>query len=221
MVVKAPSLLDIKSIADLHEQLGYVPLDRIRLFPSPGTATMDDLIRTQNDSLRRCELVDGSIVEKEPMGAKEALFAMYLGGLISRFAEEHDLGVVLGPDGLTKMDEDLVRIPDLSFVPWSRIPNEEFPDDAISKIIPTLTVEIVSRSNSEQEIARRLNDFFKAGVKLVWVIDPRKHLARVYTSETRYKVIDETGTLDGGRVLPGFKLPLIKIFSSTRRRPMN
>ena len=54
--------------------------------------------------------------------------------------------------------------------------------------------------------------------KLFWVIDPRAKTAKVYTSAKRFKELDAAGTLDGGKVLPGFKLPLADLFAATRRR---
>ncbi|MFO0851514.1 MAG: hypothetical protein U0871_23590, partial [Gemmataceae bacterium] len=74
------------------------------------------------------------------------------------------------------------------------------------------------RTNTKAEMDRKLRELFGAGCKLAWVIDPRKQSADIYTSAAKFKTIDATGTLDGGRVLPGFKLPLADLFAATKRR---
>jgi Uma2 family endonuclease len=204
----------VETFADLHRRLGEVPLDRIRMKPAPGTATEEDLLRAPKPL---CELIDGVLVEKA-MGMKESLLALYIARLIGNHADDNDLGVVAGADGPYRLEVGLVRLPYVSFIPWSRIPNDELPDDAISKVIPTLAVEVLSKSNTKAEIDRKLRDFFSAGVKLAWVIDPKTLAAKVYTTAVRFKELGPDGVLDGGRVLPGFKLPLADLFAATKRR---
>ena len=92
------------------------------------------------------------------------------------------------------------------------------PDDAISKVIPELAIEVLSESNTRREIALKLDEYFRAGVLLVWVIDPKKQTAEVYTSATKKKEMDKDGVLDGGKVLPGFRLVLKELFARARRR---
>lgn len=46
------------TVADLLQNLGQIPADRVRLQPAPGTATEEDLLQT-----RRCELIDGTLVK--------------------------------------------------------------------------------------------------------------------------------------------------------------
>ena len=219
MVAKVPSAPELLTLADVHERLGFVDLHRIRAKPFPGSATEADLLEAlDNGDKRRYELVDGYIVEKEPMGWKESLWALYLGRVIGNFAEDNDLGLVFGADGPFRLRAGLVRLPDLSFVPWSRIPGDELADDAIGDEVPTLAVEVLSKSNRTGEIDQKLKDYFAAGVKLVWVIDPKKKAATVYTSPTKGTILDETGVLEGGRVLPGFRLPLADLFAAGKRK---
>lgn len=164
-----------------------------------------------------CELIDGVLVEKA-MAQLESMIAMRIGSSLLAYADGNDLGLVFGADGMYRLRIGLVRLPDVSFNPWSHIPNDELPDEAISELIPTLAVEVLSRSNTVSEIERNIGEYFTAGVKLVWTIDPRKKSARVYSSPTAYKPLDESGTLEGGKVLPGFKLPLKKLFASGKRK---
>jgi Uma2 family endonuclease len=208
----------MKTVADLIDRLGGIPAERIRLDPRPGHATEDDLIRLlDGEDKRICELIDGVLVEKA-MGTREGLFAAYLGRLIGNHADEMDLGLVLGGDSPFRLRLGLVRFPDVSFVSWNRIPGNEFPEDPVAKIIPDLAVEVLSPSNTVAEIELKLDHYFEAGVRLAWVIDPKKQKARIYTSRSRIQEIGTDGALIGGKVLPGFRLPLADVFASARRK---
>ncbi len=207
------------TFADVLDRLGGVPPERVLLRPSPGTATETDLLAALiGPEKRLCELVDGVLVEKKAMSLKEGFLAGLVLAALWRYLGENDLGVVVPGDSQIRLRLGLVRIPDVSFVPWSRIPGDEVPDEPIASVVPALAVEVLSRSNRAAEIDRKLREYFASGVKLVWVIDPRAEAARVYTSATRSREVAAGGALDGGRVLPGFKLPLADLFAATRRR---
>ena len=203
-----------KSFAEVIYDLGDIPLERIRAYPPPGSATAADLDRPDN---KLCELIDGVLVEK-PVGARESLLGIFIGRQIGNFIEADDLGVILGADGLFWVDEDQLRAPDVTFFPWSAFPDEEIPDDTWWSVAPGLCVEVLSPSNTEREIERKLRELFGAGCQLAWIVDPETKTAKVHTSAKRFKLLDIRGILDGGKVLPGFKLPLAELFAATKRR---
>jgi len=64
----------------------------------------------------------------------------------------------------------------------------------------------------QMELQRRIEDYFANGVKLVWVIDLSSRTATAYTSPKKFKSIPSRGSLDGGRLLGGFKIQLAKLF---------
>ena len=122
------------------------------------------------------------------------------------------MGIGLNPDALLRISPGLVRMPDLSFMSWDKLPGRKVPLDPIWDLYPDLAIEIISRSNTPAEIQRKLSEYFKAGVRLAWVIDPRKRTARVHTSARRSRLIREHQSLDGGDVLPGFSVRLADLF---------
>ena len=73
-------------------------------------------------------------------------------------------------------------------------------------------IDLPTAANTRAELTRKLKDYFANGVRLMWVIHPRRWTAEVYTAPRRKTSIDESGTLHGGDVLPGFRLPLAKLF---------
>ena len=204
----------ILTVADLLEALGDIPLDRIRMQPPPGTATEEDVIAIHAREKRLCELVDGTLVEK-PMGFDESRLALEIGAILVEFLRRHDLGIAAGADGMMRLWTGMVRIPDVSFVRWDRLPEQYGP---IPPIAPDLAIEVLSESNTPKEMDRKLNEYFAAGTQLVWYFDPKARTVTVYTSPDQSTVMDDSQTLDGGDVLPGLVIPLRELFDRASRR---
>jgi Uma2 family endonuclease len=198
---------------DLVERFGAIPLHRIVQNPEPGSATEHDVIELNEHENRLCELVDGTLMEKT-VGAYESYLSGILVHLLWAFVEKSSLGIVLPADGMMRLAPGLVRIPDLSFISWQRLPERRPPREPIPDLVPDLAVEVISKYNTRQEMDRKLQDYFTAGVQLVWYVyhTPRREVW-AYVSPTEYSVVREGETLDGGAVLPGFRLPLADLFA--------
>lgn len=198
---------------DLAAHLGDIPPSRIRFVLAPGTATKADLIAFHDREDSLFELIDGVIVEKA-MGAYESAISSLPIEVLSEFVRRHKLGLVLGPDGMTEILPAQIRGPDAAFVSHARMPSlKVLESEAAPAIVPDLAVEILSPSNTRKEMDRKLADYFRAGVRLVWLIEPRARTAEAYTSPTRKKSIGIDGVLEGGKVLPGFSLKLKDLFA--------
>src|SRR5688572_33054470 len=103
----------------------------------------------------------------------------------------------------------LVRIPDVAFVSWARVPGGRVPAEPVPHLAPDLAVEVLSESNTPREMARKRREYFRATVRLVWEVDPRVRTVAVYVSDAApLLVLTADDTLDGREVLPGFTLPL-------------
>jgi Uma2 family endonuclease len=207
---------DIKTLADLQRRLGGIPLERIWFHPAPGTATEKDVIEAEARENRLCELVDGTLVEKA-IGFEESRLAAVLAHLVMSYLEQNDLGICVGADGMMRIAPGLVRIPDLSFITWDRLPGRESPPEPIPDLAPDLAVEVLSEGNTKAEMARKVREYFEAGVTLVWLIDPKKRTARVFSTVEKSTLIRADQSLDGGTVLPGFVLRLSDLLDRGRR----
>jgi Uma2 family endonuclease len=205
-----------QNIADLLEDLGGIAPTRVRLKKPPGPATEADLIAVNERGQGLCELVDGLLVEKG-MGYTESDLTFILAGFLRAFLVPRNLGLLSGPDGGMRLFPGLVRLPDIAFASWDRIPGRRRPDVAIAGFAPDLAVEVLSRSNTKKEMARKRREYFQAGVRLVWEVAPRARTVAVYEAPEPPTVLEIGQTLDGGQVLPGFALPLADLFADLDR----
>ena len=205
-----------KTVADLMRSLGDIPASRIRLDAPPGKATEADVLRILDRENRVCEIVEGTLVEKA-MGNEEGRVTFELTYLLAGFLRQHDIGVANGPDGTLRLTTGLLRIPDISFISWDRLPGGQYPAEPVPWLALDLAIEILSRSNSKREMSRKVREYFEAGMRLVWLIDPRKRIARIFTSPTEMTLLKEDDSLDGGDILPGFRLVLRDLFDAANR----
>jgi Uma2 family endonuclease len=77
---------------------------------------------------------------------------------------------------------------------------------------------VLSAGNTPGEMARKRQEYFAAGVHLVWQVDPNARTVEVFTAPDQSTVLHETQTLTGGTLLPGFTLPLQELFGELDRR---
>lgn len=201
---------ELDSIADLLQALGGISPDRVRLHPALGTATEADVLALEREDIL-CELIDGVLVEKA-MGFYESWVASVLIFFLRSYLRGNRLGAVASGDGQTRILPGLVRIPDVSFVRWDRIPGGKLVPGGFLEIAPDLAVEVLSPGNTEGEMSRKLGELFAAGTRLAWLIEPELKQVRVYCSPEELQLLRYNDTLDGEDVLPGFRLSLKEFF---------
>ena len=171
-------------------------------------ATEEDLLAMPKDG-RKYELVDGEI-RVSPAGDRHSVIALALGARLLAFAKEHQLGHVCGADAGFRLPGGNVRSPDASFVATGRFPDDRPPDDWGS-LAPDLAVEVISPGDRPRHILDKVGEYLEAGVRLVWVIDPRHSRATVYRSLNDVRELGASDLLDGEDVLPGFRCRLEEI----------
>jgi Uma2 family endonuclease len=207
-----------ETIGDVLEQLGGIDGRRIRLHPAPGTATEEDVIAILHREKRKFELVDGVLVEKV-MGFLESSLACRLIKLLGNYLDENPIGVLAGEAGAMRLMPGLVRIPDVSFVSWDRLPGRIIPTEPIPDLAPDLGIEVLSEGNTPREMERKRKEYFISNVQVLWFVDVEKRTVEVFTAPDRSLVVAEEETLDGGEVLPGFRLALRELFADVPAVP--
>jgi Uma2 family endonuclease len=177
------------------------------------------LARMDADAAKFYEVVDGQIVENPPMGARESILASFLSTLIGPVVSSNGLGrVAIETLFLLDSTRKLKRRPDLAFVSikrWSL--KRVVPDTESWGVVPDLAVEVISKSNSANAVASKIEEYFQAGVRLVWVIYPATNKIYVYDSPTRVRILEIGDELDGGEVIPGFSVPLSTLFGRKKK----
>src|SRR5437763_229175 len=118
-----------ENLAELLERLGHVPLERIRMRPPLGTATEADVLAALEAPRKRlCELIDGVLVEKA-IGFRESRLAAILCRILDLFISDRNLGLVTTADGTVRLWAGRVRIPDVAYFSWDRLPGRRLPEE--------------------------------------------------------------------------------------------
>ncbi len=175
-----------------------------------AAADMLDLV-VPDDGL--FEVVDGQLVEKV-VGTQQVEIAFDIAYSIAVFAKPRRLGRAL-TEMVFRIDQakNLQRRPDASFVSDARWPfRRRVPNVPVWDLVPDLAIEVVSPTNSADQVQDKRLEYFQAGVSQVWVVYPKQKEVHVYTSPTQVRILTADQELDGGDLLPGFRLPLASIF---------
>jgi Uma2 family endonuclease len=204
------------TLAEVVARLGDVPLSRIRSKPAPGTATEQDLILLAEEYDILCELVDGVLVQK-PMGYYESRIAQILAHMIEAYLDKHPIGITAGESGPMQTTPGQVRMPDISFVLGTRVTEEMLKSQKVLRLAPDLAVEVLSETNTRKEMSRKLREYFEAGVRLVWYIDPETETAQAFVSPEKFDTISGEQELVGGDLLPGFAVKLSDVFARAKQ----
>ncbi|MGH9225043.1 MAG: Uma2 family endonuclease [Acidimicrobiales bacterium] len=178
----------------------------------PRQLTAENLYAFPDDGTRY-ELVKGELSVMAPSGFEHGDISGVVVVRIGSFVLERRLGRILTADAgfILARDPDTLQAPDVAFVRADRIPP---PEDRrrFAELAPDLVVEVVSPSDRPGDVTAKALRWAQAGVKLVWVIHPEERTVAVYEPGGAVTVVDEGGELDGGEVLPGFRLAVAELF---------
>ena len=159
----------------------------------------------------RYELVDGHLLERG-MGSWAGFVAGQLFLLIGQHKLGKGLGLLLNSDvSYQCFPGNRVRKPDLSFILSGRLPDDRVPDGHI-RIAPNLAVEVVSPTDIQYEVDRKVAEYLAAGVQLVWVVNPETRIVIIYRLDGSIGGVRESGELDGEAAVPGFLCPVADMF---------
>lgn len=161
------------------------------------------------------EIVDGQPDEKILSGARHGGVGTRLIIRLSSFVEANQLGGVYGPDTTFKIGNNQ-RLPDISFVSASRIPEEGEPEGSWH-LAPGLAVEIISPNDLFEKVISKVSEYFAAGGRQVWLISPEHKTVIIYDSVTHTTILYESDELTGDDLLPGFHCRVSELFQNPAR----
>jgi Uma2 family endonuclease len=105
---------------------------------------------------------------------------------------------------------DLLRLPDVSYVQTERIPSSGIPDKHW-ELAPDLVVEVVSPSETADEVQEKVFDYLLAGTPMVWVIYSRTQQVVVHTPDGLARTLRGEDRLEFAQ-LPGFSCTVAELF---------
>jgi Uma2 family endonuclease len=175
----------------------------------------DALFDMPDDGVRR-ELVRGEIRTMTPTGALHGVIVARITVLIGQYVDAHHLGCVLGAETRFTLTTapDTVRAPDVGFVRSERIPAGG-PPEKYWPGAPDLAVEVLSPDDRIYEVDDKVDDWLRAGARVVWIVNPRRRTVTEYRSDRPPLTLQQTDRLEGGDLLPGFTRPVATLFPAT------
>jgi Uma2 family endonuclease len=163
------------------------------------------------------ELVDGRLVERN-MGWESSEIAARILILLGIFLREHPLGRLAGADAGYRCFPDApgkVRQPDVSFIRSTRLPADRTPAGHCP-IAPDLAVEVISPGDLAYEVDEKVSEYLKAGVPLVWVVNPHGRTVRIHrprgAARPSVSELEAGDAITGEDVLPGFPCGVREFF---------
>ncbi len=152
-------------------------------------------------------------MQMPPAGGEHGEIAAEIGRLIGNHVVERQLGKFFAAETgfILSESEQTVLAPDVAFVQSSRVPPLEKRRGFVP-VVPDLVVEVISPSDRLTDVNDKVTIYIAAGVRMVWTVEPLRRRVTVYTADRHARLLVDDDMLDGGDVLPGFKLPVSSIF---------
>jgi Uma2 family endonuclease len=166
-----------------------------------------------DDDRPGCELIDGVWVEKNMSSASGAIESN-LNFALKGHVRANKLGHVIAESGMYQLfaaQPKQIRRPDLSFVRSGRLPDEKVPVKKM-QLAPDLAVEVISPNDEAEEVESKLDEYLRAGVRLVWLIYLPTRNVWAYKQDGTAKLYRSTDTLPGEDVMPEFAVPVAELF---------
>jgi Uma2 family endonuclease len=165
------------------------------------------------------ELVRGEVTELPPPSRPHGVVCMNIGRLLWNYAFQQRKGYVAGNDSgvILERHPDTVRGPDVAFYEDPQTFSELHPK--YGEVPPRLAVEVLSPNDKAQQVTRKITDYLKHGVRLVWLIDPEDRSITVYRSDMGPVRVEGDQELDGANVLRGFRCSAAELFTLPGERP--
>lgn len=158
------------------------------------------------------ELVRGKIVTMPPPKGRHGFCCHRIGRIVGNFVDANHLGMMTCNDAgvILERDPDTVRGPDLAYWSFERLP--EVPKEGYVAVPPDLVIEVTSPSDIHSKVQSKVRQYLTSGVRMVWVVDPEDRTVTVYRSRDQVRMLEESETLAGEDVLPGFSVQVSELF---------
>jgi len=175
--------------------------------------TAEEYMALPEDSYRGYELLGGKLTKVSEPDPKpyHGHRSIRISHLISTFLDAHPIAYISGESSVQlARDPDTVRSPDIFVTRNDHLPPHY---DGDIDITPDLVIEVRSPSERPSIVRAKMDDYFKAGTSLFWLVDRRTRTVTIYRPKASPKVLAAgTDRLSGDPVLPGFSCSLDELF---------
>jgi Uma2 family endonuclease len=179
----------------------------------PGTEiTPEGLLRMPDG--KHYELIDGELVERN-MSVLSSIVAARVTHTLLNHCDESNLGWVLESEvgyQCFPWKPGRIRRADVSFISLERYSLEQLSQEGYASIPPDLAVEVISPDDRAKEVDEKLEDYLRAGVKLIWVINPETRTLQIYHPDGTSVRLHEDAEVTGEDIIPGFRCRVIEFF---------
>lgn len=155
---------------------------------------------------RNLEFINGEVVEVSPGRSTYSKVAIVLAAVVYNFCQEHNLPYnASGSEGAYRIGDNTIA-PDFAYRSADLI--NEYPDP----VPPQWAVEVISPTDKAEAIREKREMYLRADI-LLWEVYYPSRSVDVYAPGQPKKTYSMGDELDGGDVLPGFKLEVAKLFT--------
>ena len=179
-----------------------------------GLLTADEYLARVQRTHEFSELVGGEIRPMSPAGARHNIIAVNLVVALTLYLRDHPIGRAFTDNAgfrlpIPDAEDDTVRSPAAAFVSFERMRDVPV---GFAPVAPDLAVEVLSPGDTVRDLDERMDDYFAAGTRAVWVIDPDRRTVAQHATTAPTRRLRERDTLDGADVVPGFTMPVRALF---------
>lgn len=172
--------------------------------------TLEEFSRLPDDGNKH-ELSEGRLIVMPPVKSLHTLVALAILEALQAYLREQPIGRAIPEAGYVLSRNPLtVRQPDISVLSTDRI--HATGDDDYFEGSPEVAIEVVSPSDTAQELAIKVEQYLRFGAKQVWIVFPKPRQIHVHEPGAHRMVLEESEVLTGGDVLPGFSVKVADLF---------
>lgn len=170
--------------------------------------TAEEFLALPNEEDRLYDLDEGEMIELTRPGLRHGIIASRIGRRLAEAVDDKDLGTVIAHEVAFRLNDGTVRSPDVAVLLGSRA------TASVGAYLgaPDIAIEVVSPYDYAAQLNRKRKQYFAAGAKEVWIVEPEIHMIQVYAADGSYQGFESPAQLSTP-LIPNLRLDLAAIFA--------